>query len=108
VDIVSPRKDWASLGEGYRLDAQIQVYRKEQALSVPTGALFRVGERWYVYVVTPERRARQVALSIGQRNDRSVEVLAGVDAGDRVVVYPSDAIRDGVRVAVSNPPSGRP
>jgi HlyD family secretion protein len=104
VDITSPRKDWASLGEGYRLDAQIQVYRQEQALSVPTGALFRMGEQWLVYVVTAERRARQVALTIGHRNDRYAEVLAGLHPGEQVVVYPSDAIRDGVRVNIQNRP----
>ena len=101
VDIVSPRKDWDTLGEGYRLDAQIQVYRAEQALTVPTGALFRTGERWLVYLITPEHRARLVQVSIGHRNDRDAEVLAGLNAGDRVVVYPSDALHDRARVAVN-------
>jgi HlyD family secretion protein len=101
VDLVSPRKDWEPLGEGYRLDAQIQVYRAEKALTVPTGALFRVGEQWSVYLMSPEHRARQVLVRIGHRNDRDAEVLAGLKEGDRVVVYPSDALRDGARVSVS-------
>jgi len=101
VDIVSPRKDWESLGEGYRMDAQIQVYRAEKALTVPTGALFRAGERWFVYLVTSERRARQVPVEICHRNDLDAEVLAGLKEDDRVVVYPSDALRDKARVAVN-------
>jgi len=101
VDIISPRSDWESLGEGYRLDAQIQVYRQAQALIAPTGALLRVGERWHVYAVTPDRRARQVPVTIGHRNDRYAEVLEGLKQGDRVVVYPGDAVRNGVRVAAT-------
>lgn len=101
VDITSPRSEWASLGEGYRLDAQIQVYRQEQALTLPTGVLFRSGERWLVYQVTPDRHARQVPVVIGHRNDRLAEVLSGVKEGDRVVVYPSDAIHDGVRLTTT-------
>ncbi len=108
VDIVSPRKDWESLGEGYRLDAQIQVYRRAEALTVPTGALFRSGERWLVYVVTPKRRVHQVPVSVGHRNDRYAEVLGGLNDGDRVVVYPGDALRDGVRVSLQQKRGGGP
>lgn len=108
VDIVSPRQNWASLGEGYRLDAQIQVYREARALTVPTGALFRGGDRWFVYIVTPARRARQIPVTIGHRNERVAEVLVGLKEGDRVVVYPSDAIRDGVRLALQNSPGDQP
>jgi HlyD family secretion protein len=101
VDIVSPRQEWATLGEGYRLDAEIQVYRNDKALTVPTGALFRVGEKWFVYRVSPEHRARRVPVTIGHRNDRFAEVVAGLTATDRVVLYPSDALRDNARVAVN-------
>jgi HlyD family secretion protein len=99
VDLVSPRKDWGSLGEGYRLDARIQVYRADNALKVSTGALFRVGEQWSVYLISPEHRARRVPVRLGHRNDRDAEMLAGLKEGDRVVVYPSDALRDGARVS---------
>ena len=99
VDIASPRRDWESLGEGYRLDAKIQVYHRDQALTAPTGALFRVGEQWFVYAVTRGGRAQRVAVTIGHRNDRAAEILAGLHEGDRVIVYPGDLIADGVRVS---------
>jgi HlyD family secretion protein len=98
VDITSPRERWKALGEAYRLDAEIEVYRQDQALTIPTGALFRIGAQWFVYVVTGGERAQQTEITVGHRNDRMVEVLAGLKPGDRVVVYPSDALRDGVRV----------
>jgi HlyD family secretion protein len=99
VDIVSPRRDWTSLGEGYRLDAQIEVYSSDKALMVPTGALYRVGDQWFVYRVTPERRARRTPVTIGHRNDQDAEVLAGLREGDRVIVYPGETVHEGVRVS---------
>jgi HlyD family secretion protein len=103
VDIVSPRIEWESLGEGYRLDARIQVYRQQQVLAVPTGALFRSGEGWLVYVVGSDQRAHRQPLTIGHRNDRFAEVLAGLKEGDRIAVYPGDAVRDRVRVRAEAP-----
>lgn len=108
VDIASPRRDWESLGEGYRLEARIQVYQQDKALTVPTGALFRVGERWFVYQVTPERKAQRVGVTIGRRSDRVAEVLDGLHEGDQVIVYPGDAIGDGVHVSVEAQPGARP
>jgi HlyD family secretion protein len=105
VDIISPRANWQALGEGYRLDARIEVYRNNQALTVPTGALIRAGEHWIVYSVAGGRRAHQVRVEIGHRNDRDAEILGGLKQGERVVVYPNDALRDGVRVAAVAAPS---
>jgi HlyD family secretion protein len=80
------------------LGAEIQVYQQAKALIVPTGALFRAGERWLVFRVAPGNRARQVSVTIGHRNDRYAEVIDGLKEADRVVMYPSDALRDGMRV----------
>jgi HlyD family secretion protein len=98
VDLVSPRSEWQSLGEGYRLSARITSYRAASALAIPGGALFRAGERWYVYRVGPDRRAHQVPVVPAHRNGHSAEILDGLAAGDRVIVYPGDTLREGVRV----------
>lgn len=99
VDFVSPHGQWASLGEGYRLDAHIQVYRNDNALRLPTGALFRVGDQWSVYTVDSRDRARRVPVRIDHRGPVFTELLGGLPEGTRVIVYPGDTIRDGVRVA---------
>ena len=87
------------MGEGYRLDARIEVYRSPQAVTVPVGALFRRGQQWCVYRVDAAGRAQLAAVTVGHRNDRVAETLGGLNEGDRVVVYPADAIRDGTRIA---------
>jgi HlyD family secretion protein len=101
VDLVSPREAWASLGEGYRLDAQIEVYREALALTVPSGALFRNADRWFVYTLTSSARARSTPVTVGRRNDRYAQILGGLREGERVIVYPGDAVRDGARVSVT-------
>jgi HlyD family secretion protein len=38
-------------------------------------------------------------VKIGERNGLEAEVLEGISEGDRLVIYPSDAIQDGSNVA---------
>jgi hypothetical protein len=42
--------------------------------------------------------ARRVDVTVGHRNEAFAEILGGLASGDRVVPYPSDAVRDGVRL----------
>lgn len=62
-----------------------------------SGALFRDGDGWAAYVVE-DGRARRRAVAVGARGERESVIDAGLAAGTQVVVYPSDAIADGVRV----------
>jgi HlyD family secretion protein len=91
IDVVSPPKDWAGLGDAYQVDARITVFSRDDATIVPTGALFRSGETWSVYVVN-EGRAQRRAVELLRRSGRFAAVAAGVQPGDRVIVYPSDRI----------------
>ncbi len=105
VDFLSPQTQWASLNEGYRLDAHIQVYRNDSALRVPTGALFRSGEEWAVYAVDSRDRARRVPVRIDRRGALFAELLSGLPEGARVILYPGDTIQDGVRVTAAASPA---
>jgi len=86
-----------SLGHDYRVFVRITVYETAEALLVPLGALFRQGEAWAVFTI--ERgRARLRLVEVGPRNARHAEVVGGLVAGERVILYPSDRVLDGVRV----------
>lgn len=98
IDITSPREAWATLGDGFRVDARIVVARIEDAVLVPVGALFRRGEDWAVFVATPEGRAREQRITLDRRGPRQAVVRAGLEAGERVVLYPPSALRDGGRI----------
>lgn len=97
IDLSTPYEKWAALGDGYRIEARIQVYRAEQATRVPASALFRSGKEWAVFVVS-SGVARLRAVKLGQRNDEHAEALEGLATGDRVIVHPSDKVHDGAAV----------
>jgi HlyD family secretion protein len=92
-----PREAWASLGDGYRVEARVIIWQQPDVLKVATSSLFRRGEDWAVFAVG-NGVARLRTVKIGQRNDLEAEIVGGLEAGTRVVAYPSDRIQDGSRV----------
>ena len=99
IDIVSASEQWQSVGDGYRVDARVVVFSQDDVEKVPTGALFRDGEGWAVFVVV-DGRARTRPIRVGKRNGLEALVEQGLTSGEQVVVYPSDAVHDGVGVIV--------
>ncbi len=87
-----------ALGAGYRVEVLIETWAADRVLRVPTGALFRRASSWHAFVVQAGR-AQLRALELGQRNADFAEVRAGLVAGDRVILYPSGLVADGVQVA---------
>ena len=63
-------------------------------MKVPVGALFREGEGWAVFVVHDAAAAKR-AVKVTRRNGLEAMVEDGLQPGERVIVYPSDALRDG-------------
>jgi HlyD family secretion protein len=98
IDFVDSPVAWARLGHDYRVIVHITVWKGEQVLSIPVGALFRKGDEWAVFAVK-DGRTRTTVVKIGHRNSRTAEVLSGLAEGDRVAVHPSDRIREGSAVA---------
>ena len=97
ADFIEPLAARQSLGDGYRVEARIVVRQVTDVLKVPSGAVFRHGDRWAVFRVV-DGRARLCVIEIGDQTGIETEVLSGLQAGDTVVVYPSDRVRDGVAV----------
>lgn len=86
-----------ALGDGYRVEAKIITWEKDDVLRVPTSALFRQGEGWAAFRVE-QGRGMLRTVKVGRRNALYAEVEDGLDAGDQVVLHPSDKIVDGVLV----------
>ncbi|MEQ8787807.1 MAG: HlyD family efflux transporter periplasmic adaptor subunit [Pirellulaceae bacterium] len=97
VDFVDPIGKRGSLGDAYRVDARIIVWEGEDVLQVPTSALFRKGNEWAVFRDDSGVAALRT-VEIGRRNPLEVEIVSGLEAGDRVIIYPSDRIEDGASV----------
>jgi HlyD family secretion protein len=97
VNFAEPREKWEALGDAYRVEARIVVWEGADLLKVPAGALFRQGEGWAVFRVV-NGRAHLAPVRTGHGNGLETEVLDGLDEGDRVVVHPSDRVRDGAAI----------
>lgn len=85
------------LGDGYRVEARIVVWEAPDVLRAPASALFRSGKRWAVFAVE-DGVARRREVEVGHRGTDAVEVLGGLDAGERVILHPGDRLEDGARV----------
>jgi HlyD family secretion protein len=98
IDVTSPPQAWTGLGDGYRVDARIAVFTQHEATIVPTGALFRINDKWNVYVVR-DGRAELRPIILLRRSGRITAIASGLTVGESVIVYPSDRIAPNVRVA---------
>jgi HlyD family secretion protein len=92
-----------SLGHGFQFDATIVLWRTDNALRLPIGALFRGPDRsWHVFVVD-KGRVRDRAVELNHMTDEFAEVRRGVSDGEAVVLNPSKELRDGSRVRPRQP-----
>jgi HlyD family secretion protein len=64
----------------------------EDILAVPVQALLQRGGETWCYVADGARMRRQV-VTLGQTNDKFVEIRSGLVAGDRVVLNPSAIVQ---------------
>ena len=101
LDFAAPEQAFAKLGHDYRVTARIITWSTPRTLQVPASALFRQGSDWAVYRVRAGRAAL-VKVEVGKRNEDAAQVLAGLTAGDRVVLYPGDRLADDARVTERN------
>jgi HlyD family secretion protein len=99
IAFTEPRERWASLGDGYRVEARLVLWQADGVLKVPQGAVFRHGSGWAVFRVDDDV-ARLTPVRIGHRGETEAEVLSGLAVGAAVAVHPGDRVKDGVRVEV--------
>ncbi len=97
LELAGKAEDYERLGHEFRVFAKINTYENKRALRVPIGALFRNDEAWGVFVIKDDYASRRI-IEIGQRNMRYAEVGAGLSEGERVILYPSDLISEGISI----------
>lgn len=92
--------DRPRLGHDFRVDVRVVAFAQDDVLRVPTDALVRQADGgWGVFRVVTGR-ARLTKITVGDGDDRFRVATAGVTAGDRVVLFPGDTLRDGDAVQV--------
>ena len=71
---------------------------ERQMLSVPSVALVQRGQLVGVYVVDQDGLAHMRLVKTGKEHGDRVEVLAGLQVGDEVVIDDIETLRDGMPV----------
>ncbi|MBF7071919.1 efflux RND transporter periplasmic adaptor subunit [Glaciecola sp. MH2013] len=78
---------------------QINVEKRVvDALVIPEQALIPEGESQFVYLVDEEAIARKTKVRVGQRKPGWVQILDGLDEGQKVVIEGTLKVRDGAKV----------
>jgi len=98
VALTGSPEERRALGHGYRVEARIVTWQNEDALRMPSSALFRTKEDWSVFVAEDGAAVLHI-IEIGRNNGTLAEVLKGLVEGDRVILYPSAAVSDGLSIA---------
>ncbi len=93
-EITSPTEARQGLGDSFAVFLRVIEWQAEATLQVPLSATFRIGDDWAVFVVE-DGIADERLVQLGRRNERSVQVLGGLETGERVVTHPSDALANG-------------
>lgn len=89
----------SKLRPGMFANVYLEIERHENTLAIPRSALVLESLGDAVYTVEDGVATRR-EVDLGFTEDRVVEVLDGLTAGDRVVVVGQDALTNGVRVNV--------
>lgn len=85
------------MGNDFHVSVSIVVWNGENVLAIPSTALFRSGDQWAVFAIR-DGRARLTLTTPGPSDSARTVVADGLSEGQRVVVQPSDLVRDGTRV----------
>lgn len=73
---------------------------ERESVAVAEESLVALEQRQFVFRVDAEDKAQRVAVTLGARRPGLAEVLAGIEAGDRVIVEGTTRVRAGGEVKV--------
>ena len=93
--------DASNLRDGEHVTVWLQVGLKQNAIVLPANAVATRNEQSLVFVVDDNGRVMQRRVEVGLVGLEGVEVLNGVNAGERVITVGKHRVRDGDTVTVT-------
>ena len=89
VDLVFVDSEPDSIRRGQTLQLNLQLGSPSESLLIPNGAFYQdTGGNWVFVVTADGTRAVKRNVRLGRRNLKFIEVLDGLEAGERVVTSP--------------------
>jgi len=102
-----PNSD-AKLRGGMFAGLDLTLQTRESAIVIPEPALMSNGDNFSVFVVDEKGNAQVRPIEVGLRLPGRVEVLKGLNPGDKVVVEGTQKLRPGAPVKLAPPASAAP
>jgi RND family efflux transporter MFP subunit len=97
---ITPTKGMNLLRSGMYVNASILAEEKQQTLLAPRAAIVTSGEQPLVYVVKSDNIVEQRPVTTGLSDERNMEILSGLKAGETVVTAGQSSLTDGAKVEV--------
>lgn len=102
VDFQFAAAEPADIQRGQTLQAKLVLGDPAPARIIPNGAFYNETGGAFVFVVSPDgTSAVKRTVRLGRRNDAAIEVLDGLDPGERVVTSPYTGFADKDRLDLS-------
>jgi RND family efflux transporter MFP subunit len=108
VEVALEASAAAAVRPGFLARASFALGTRDGVLLVPAGALVSTGSSEAVFVVTDDGSAVRRPVATGLTSEGMVEVIEGLDPGERIVVQGAARLRDGAQVRVVEPRPAMP
>jgi RND family efflux transporter MFP subunit len=100
---VDVHNEHASLRPGMYATGTLELDRRENAVTIPAAAIVRIDGATYCCVVNDGKITRR-PVELGLRSGADIEILAGIDEQDVIVVARADGLKDGQPVEIIQSP----
>lgn len=102
IDLVFTDTQPQNIRRGQTIQSKLTLGDSSQALMIPNGAFFQdTGGNWIFVVTADGSEAVRRTVKMGRRNNRFIEVLEGLEEGERVVTSPYSSYKDMDRLKLS-------
>lgn len=95
--LTEPYEKWRSLGDAFRVEAEIIIEQMTNTIKIPLSALFRQNGNWSVFKVIDGVVVLQ-AVTVGKRDNFSTEIIEGISVGEQVIVHPNNSVQAEIKV----------
>jgi HlyD family secretion protein len=103
VIAVDKSKEATLLKPGYNVDLKVILQQKDEAVLVSFEAVVDDGTRDIVFVVGEDGMVSEREVRTGLSNELFIEIISGVEVGEKVVLNPGEEIKDGIKVIADAP-----
>ncbi len=100
VRITTPENKEIDLIDGDFVTVWFEIGRKDDAVIIPLNALLAKDNKYYAYILKDDNRVEKRELSTGLVGIDGMEIIEGVNTGDKVITKGKSRLRPGSQVDV--------